>query len=650
MTEPHSDTPSAPATDNATPDNVDAKSFAETALELGGKSADEARRTGVIDTADDQVEALFAAQYQTVNSPAHRAVWDRPLPIDLFTSAEPTVAPELRSKMDAALEVLGRRKREKTLLDENNKIGKDVLAELAETGYWGMLVDKQYGGSGAPFAAFAPFLTEVAMIDPTTAGLASVHGCIGAVDPVRTFGTAEQKERFLPDLASGARLSGFALTEPCAGSDLTALRTTAVRDGDSFVVNGEKLFITNIQPGRTVGLVCLIEDKPAVLIVDLPAEENDNFQLKRYGLWALKHTHNVGIIFRDFRVPAENLLTPPRGDGLTIAYHGLNLGRVALCANAAGTMRLMMASMIPWAKFRRTYGETISTRELVRARLGKMAGLIVSSDALVRWCAGLIDQGYRGEMECIVAKIFGSESQKEAAIELLMKTHGGRSFLHGHLLGDNVHEFLAPCIYEGEGEMLAMGFFKSLVKQHGKEYFEPIGKALQAAGIKKPNPLNPAHAWALKGAVVPYAKWVLGRKLSFGTKVELPAGMPAGLRRHAEFAGERLQKMPLEISGTMSKYQLALADRQCRMATMSLQVQNLLTMLCTSLYGASSDDEVVRTAADVACQDLQMRITGQLPSDRYFRAITKLGEKIIDGGFTSIAGLEPDEILMRYES
>ena len=85
-------------------------------------------------------------------------------------------------------------------------------------------------------------------------------------------------------------------------------------------------------------------------------------------------------------------------------------------------------------------------------------------------------------MECIIAKIFGSEAQKEAAIELFMKTHGGRSFLHGHLFGDNVHEYLAPCIYEGEGEMLGMAFFKSLIKEHGKTFFEPIGKALQAAG------------------------------------------------------------------------------------------------------------------------------------------------------------------------
>ena len=141
-------------------------------------------------------------------------------------------------------------------------------------------------------------------------------------------------------------------------------------------------------------------------------------------------------------------------------------------------MRVMLANMLPWAQFRRTYGAAIETRELVRRRIGRLAGLIVGCDALVAWCSWLLDQGYRGEMECIIAKIFGSESQKEAAIELFMKTHGGRAFLHGHLFGDNVHEYLAPCIYEGEGEMLGMAFFKSLIKEHGKTYFEPIGRAL----------------------------------------------------------------------------------------------------------------------------------------------------------------------------
>lgn len=636
--------PSVPETK---PDEQQETSFAETALKLGGKSEDEARRTGAIDSADDQVEKLFKPQYQTANSPAHRAVWDRGIPTELFESDSIETAPEIRKVMDDSLEVVRGFQKSKSITDEKGKIRDEVLQSLGEAGYWGLLVDKKYGGSGTPFRSFAPFLTEMAMVDPTLAGLASVHGCIGAVDPVSTFGNEEQKQRYLPKLAIGERLSAFALTEPCAGSDLTALKTSARLDGDSYILNGEKLFITNVVPGRTIGVVCLIDDVPAVLVVDLPPEENANFQLRKYGIWALKHTYNQGIIFKYFRVPKENLLLPGKGNGLTIAYHGLNLGRISLCANAAGTMRLMMASMIPWVHFRETYGEPIAKRELVQRRLGKLAGMIVASDALVAWCSTLIDAGYRGEMECIIAKIFGSESQKEAAIELFMKTHGGRSFLHGHMFGDNVHEYLAPCIYEGEGEMLGMAFFKSLVKKHGTQFFEPIGKALHAAGIKKPNPLNPAHAWALKGALAPYASWMMKEYMGGKPRPKLPS-MPDDLKAHAQFAADRLQDMPLKISGTMRKHQLKLADRQCRMSYLSQNVQDLMTILCTALYAAKQDNETVRAAADIACRDLKRKILLTPPSDRYFRRVSEVGGMIAEGNFPGVS-TPPDEIMMRYD-
>ncbi len=623
------------------------KSFAETALELGGKSAEESRRTGVIDQADDQVEALFAPQYQTVNSPAHRAVWEKQPPCDLFMS-QPVIIPDgVKTVMDNSIQVVRKYRTEGSLYDQKGKISETVFKSLAEVGYWGLLVDSQYGGSGSSFSAFAQFLTTMAIHEPTVAGLASVHGCIGAVDPIRTFGTADQKSRYLPALADGSKLSAFALTEPCAGSDLTALRTRAELRGSHYHVSGEKLFITNVVPGRTIGLVCLIEDKPAVLIVDLPAEESDSFQLKKYGLYALKRTFNQGIVFNDFKVPAENLLQPAKGDGLTIAYHGLNLGRVALCATAAGTMRLMMANMIPWAQFRETYGQVIASRELVQRRLGRIAGMIVACDAMVAWCSGLIDQGYRGEMECIIAKILGSELQKEAAIELLMKTHGGRSFLQGHLFGDNVHEYLAPCIYEGEGEMLGMAFFKSLVKNHGTQFFEPIGRALQSAGIRKPRFTNPSHLWALKSVMVPYASWMVREKIKIGSGMRLPE-MPPRLQEHAEFAASALQKMPSTISGTMRKHQLALADRQCRMADLSGNIQSLLTILCTSLYAARHNDAVVQEAAALFCRETRNRIEARPPDDAYFRDVTTLGKTVVDCGFSPLAGVESEEILMPY--
>lgn len=622
-------------------------SFAETALRLGGKSADEARRTGAVDAADDQVEAMFAERYRTTASPVHRAVWDSRVPTDLFHMDTPPLEDDVRQTTNDCLHVVRKHRRAGSLYDGDGKLTASLLAELGDAGFWGALVEKRYGGCGLPFGNFASFLTRMATIEPTVAGLASVHGCIGAVDPIRTFGTTAQKERYLPLLASGRRLSAFALTEPGAGSDLTALTTTAVKDGDSYVVNGEKLFITNAVPGRTIGLVCRIDDKPAVLIADLPDQETESFSMKRYGLYALRRAHNNGLVFRDFRVPAENLLIPQIGDGLTIAYHGLNLGRVALCANAAGTMRTMLAGMLPWATFRRTYGQPIGTRELVRRRIGHLAGLIVGSDALVQWCSGLIDQGYRGEMECIIAKIFGSEAQKEAAIELFMKTHGGRSFVHGHLFGDNVHEFLAPCIYEGEGEMLGMAFFKSLVKQHGKDFFEPIGRILHDAGIRQPNLANPAVLWRLKGPMAKYAGWMMRQRLFRGPRDSLVA-MSADLRRHAEFARGYLSDAAFEISGLMRRHQLKLADRQCSMAALSARVQDAVTMLVTSLYGARHECDITRKAAEVLCTHLRHRIEGSLPTEKDFRAVTELGGAIADDGWAALHDVDSEEILMKY--
>jgi alkylation response protein AidB-like acyl-CoA dehydrogenase len=633
----------------ATEPDRDRQSFAETALRLGGKTEEEARRTGAVDRADEQVESLFAPQYQTVNSPVHKAVWDRQVPLDLFA---PPPLPE-HAPCDAAMErsrAIARRHREAgTLYDEHGKVSPVLIRELAAAGYWGMLIDPQYGGQGAPFARFAHFLTRLATYDPWTAGLASVHGCIGAVDPVRTFGTPEQKGRFLPRLASGESLSAFALTEPGAGSDLTALRTMAVPVGDDLEITGEKLFITNAIPGRTIGLVVMLEGKPAVVIAELPAAEDEHFQVVPYGLYALRQGYNNGLRFHRFRVPRANLLKPKVGDGLTIAYHGLNLGRVALCANAAGTMRILLANLLPWVGFRRTYGQPIQTRELVKRRIARLAALIAGADALVDWSGWLIDLGYRGELECVIAKIFGSEALKEAAIELFMKTHGGRSFLHGHLFGDNVYDFLAPCIYEGEGEMLGLAFFKSLVKEHGRRFFEPIGQALQQAGIRNFQPLNPRHTWALRKELKQYLGWLGQEQLRGKRRPELPKLDPR-LAGHVQFALDQFRRVPVEISGTMRKHQLKLADRQCRMAELSRRVQDTVTVLVTALWGQRQKDEAARAAADLLCQDLRRQLTGERPSDRYFKDAARLADLILGGGYEALAGVPRQEILRPYEN
>jgi alkylation response protein AidB-like acyl-CoA dehydrogenase len=623
-------------------------SFAETALRLGGKSEEEAKRLGAVDKADEQVETLFAARYQTASSPIHKAIWDGKVPLELFApSPLPDTAP-CDAAMEQSLAVIRRRREQGTLLNQDHKLSAETIGELAQANYWGMLIDPKYGGQGAPFARFTRFLTRMGMLDSTAAALASVHGCIGAVDPLRTFGNSEQKARLLPVLARGERISAFALTEPWAGSDLTALRTTAVPAGDCLEVTGEKLFITNVVPGRLVGLVVLLEGKPAVLIAELP-EENEHFQFVHYGLYAIKNAYNRGMKFNNFRVPRENLLKPKTGDGLTIAYHGLNLGRLSLCASGAATMRVFLANLLPWAAFRKTYGQPIRNRELVKRRIARLAALIAGSDALVAWGSWLIDQGYRGELECIIAKIFGSEAQKEAAIELFMKTHGGRSFLHGHLFGDHVHEYLAPCIYEGEGEMLGMAFFKSLVKEHGRQFFEPLGKALQKHQIKNFNPANPVHLWKLRGELGSYARWSLGQKFVRRDR-ERVSGMNSRLAEHLAFAQDFCQRHPKALSTAMRTHQLQLADRQCRMAELSQRVQDTIVMIVTALWGHGQKNEVAAGAADILCQDLRRKLTGERLTDQYFRDVAELADKIIAGGFEDLAGVPEQEILMRYEN
>lgn len=643
-------TTSAPSSAPETVKDVkESQSFAETAMRLSGKSEEEARRMGAVDKADEQVEDLFAPKFQTVNSPVHRAIWDGKTPLDQFMPPPPTGSHPSDEVMTKSLEVARKRKESKSLLDANGKISEETMQELGRVGYWGLLIDRQYGGAGAPFDRFAPFLTRMGMIDSMIGGLASVHGCIGAVDPVRTFGTPEQKEYFLPKLASGDMLSGFALTEPNAGSDLTALRTTATDAGEDLLINGEKLFITNAVPGRTVGLVCLYEGKPAVVIAELPKQENDNFRIVPYGLYALRQGHNQGLKFKDFRVPKANLLRPSRGDGLTIAYHGLNLGRVALCATASATMRVLLANMLPWAGFRRTYGQLINTRELVKRRLARMAALITGADALVAWTSWLLQEGYRGEIECIIAKIFGSESLKEAGIELFMKTHGGRSFLKGHMFGDNVHDYLAPCIYEGEGEMLGMALFKSVVKEHGKRFFEPIGKALQKYKMKTLNPANPLHSWRLRNELTAYAKWSMAQRFVPRDRHTL-TGIDPKLADHLQFALDQFQRFPKEISGAMVKHQLKLADRQCRMAELSQRIQDNVILLVTALYAHQRKNEVTTAAADILCHDLRRKLTGKRPDDGYFRACAQLADTILSGGYEAIAGIAAEDVQMKYEN
>ena len=615
------------------------KSFAETAMELSGKTTEESTSIGKVDTADDQVEELFDNKHQTKNSPAYKAVWDREFPTREFFEFDfyrPNSA-----MLDNCLDIVKKYQSDDMMYTSEDKLSREVIQALSDSGYYGLLVplpDKP----ALSFSEFSSFLTQMASIEPSVAGMCSIHGCIGSVDPVRTFGNDYQKEKYLPGLADGTFLSAFALTEPCAGSDLTALKTYAIMDGDDYVLNGTKLIITNVHYGGLVSVVCRIDDKPQVLLVEIPDSDTDTFKIGHYQIHALRRLNNNSLVFTNHRVPKENLTSLDKGDGLTVAYHGLNLGRVSLCANASGCMKTMLDSMIPWASYRSTYGQSIKNRELVQDRIARLAGYILSSDALVAWCSGLIDNGYRGELECIIAKTFGSECQKEAAIDLCMKTHGGRSFLGGHVVGDNIHDILAPLIYEGEGDMLNMAFFKSLVKEHGVAFFEPVGRLMSDLGKKSLSPVDMAKNYK---TFIPYAKWMVKEAIIPKSGIR-PIGFNSDLVRHANFAIKGLQKSAWEISGLMRKYQLGLADKQCRMSIISRKVQNLITMMVTVCYAYTHQTDALSPfIADVSCENLKNKITGKHPTDSQIKKSVRLGEAIANQRSLSGYG----SILMGYD-
>jgi len=544
-------------------------------------------------------------EYLAVSSPICRAVWEPAAGDDLFEPVPESTSDAAQEVMDRAIELIRQRAADGTLWGADGRVPQSVLDELAAIGYWGLMIAPDYGGSGASFRSFAPMLTRMSAVDPTVAALGSVHSCIGAAKAIDRFGSEQQRQRLLPDLARGRRLSAFALTEPGAGSDVTAIRTCAQQSGDELLVYGEKLFVTNLAPGRTLLLICRIDDRPAALVCELPDREDPTFRLQHYGLHALRRTWNCGVKFSGFRVPAANRLDAGPGDGLTIAYHGLNYARISLCANAAGTLRRMLADAVAWAKHRQTYGQPIAERQLVRHRLARLAGFIVACDALTAWCSGLLDQGYRGELEGMAAKVFAADSLREAAVELALKTHGGRAFLHGHPWGDRLYDYLAPSIYEGEGELLRLAFFHALAKHGG------------ATGSPPP-----------------------------GVHSDKRPALPESLQSESRQALRELRLAAGEIRKSRQQYGAALAEQQAFMAEIADRVMNCIVVLCTCRWAARSDDEILQLAARVVVQDRNRCSTAPRPGHTHFRDLDRLGEAVLRGGFTPIADIQPAPLLL----
>lgn len=559
----------------------------------------------------------MSPQHTTPDSPIHRAVWEGGVGPEAFDSVAPAITPGPRAVMDSSLELVARHQARGTLYAPDGLVADEVLATLGEAGYFGLGIAREYGGSGLSFAAATACITEMAAINPWVAGLISLQSCLGPAGFLQALGTEDQKRRFLPPLASGERLGVFAVTEPGASSDLSALRTTARREGDHYLLTGEKLFITNAGLGRIAGVACLVDGRREMLIVELPEVEDEHFELVSYPLRALIHLPNMGLRFHELPVPAENLVSGGDGDGRAIAYRALNRARIAVCANAAGTMRQMGASLVPWVKSRETFGAAIGTRELVRRRLGRLAAAIANAEALSLWAAQALDAGHRGELEAVTAKVEGSEAQKTVAVDVLMRTHGGRALIGGNLFADTVHDLLAPVIYEGENEIITLGFFASLAKPHARRYLEPLRHS-RAAFARY-------GAWLAESAVA---------SASLHGRRQVPDD-PGEL---TQLALATLRGAGLEISSALRRPHVA--EHQAAAFELARRVQRATAMAVAGRYAQRAQDPVMKLAAICSAMQCATELRGGRPDHRYHRMVTELGAAVADDRFPGMAALE----------
>ena len=350
-------------------------------------------------------------------------------------------------------------------------------------------------------------------------------------------------------------------------------------------------------------------------------------------------------MFNELPVPAANVLEHPRGDGRAIAHHALNAGRVALCASSAGALRMMAGSLIPWVQQRQTFGTPIGSRELIQRRLGWLASRIVACDAMVAWTARLLDEGYRGDFECVTAKVFGSESVKEATVDVLLKTHGGRALFEGNLFSDALFDLLGPTIGEGENEILTLGSFQSLAQEHAERYLAPIAAAMKGGEGETRKQRRALDLWDVSRHAAAYGAWVVGEEVhhAMGRLRHRLTDAPDEL---AHLALDLLADMALEISAGLRHFGAAIAQRQVLAFELARRVQLATVMLVVSRYAERQQDPLVRQAGICAALELGSQLTGSRPTGQMHHLVTELGRAVAEDRFAPVAGADRGSVAM----
>src|SRR5499427_6117653 len=305
----------------------------------------------------------------------------------------------------------------------------EIVEGMKELGLFGATIAAEYGGLGLSTGTYAKFVEKVSTVWMSLAGIFNSHLIMAAA--VERFGTPAQKQEFLPRFASGELRGGLALTEPDCGTDLQAIRMVARRDGDEYVVNGTKTWISNGIHGSCFALLVktdvAAEPRHRGMSM-LLAEKGPGFTVSRkLEKLGYKGIDSAELVFQDHRVPADRLIGGVEGRGLQHALSGLELGRINVAARGVGIAQAALDESLRYAQLRKTFGVPIAQHQAIQLKLADMATRTEAARLLVRRAAEMYDRGERCDMEAGMAKLFATEAALENATEA-MRVHGGYGY------------------------------------------------------------------------------------------------------------------------------------------------------------------------------------------------------------------------------
>ncbi len=338
--------------------------------------------------------------------------------------------------------------------DHNDIWPEKLVGQMSEMGLFGATIGQEYGGLGLPAKTYAKIVIRISSYWMAITGIINSHLIMAAA--VERFGTTEQKTRWLPKFASGEIRGGLALTEPNAGTDLQAIRSVAVRDGDDYIINGTKTWITNAINGSCFAMLVKTDPEAepryegiSLFIVD-----------KRDGLSAGRKFDKLGynaidtaeLVMEDYRVPANQLIGGVEGQGFFQATGGLALGRINVAARGVGLAEGSLRLATEYAQQRETMGKPISQHQAIQLKIGEMATRARAARLLTFDAAEAYDRGERCDREAGMAKYFASEAAVENSQEA-MRIFGGYSYSKEYDIERFYRDSMVMCIAEGTNEM-----------------------------------------------------------------------------------------------------------------------------------------------------------------------------------------------------